>query len=71
MRRAGERPAGLRVRGLIVVLWRAAFALARLWRSPRGTSSQGAARCSSVTAREAGDGRLGWTTEGGASLNRG
>lgn len=41
MRQAGERPAGLRVRGLIVVLWRAGLrvseALALTSRSPRAS----------------------------------
>jgi site-specific recombinase XerC len=71
MRRAGERPAGMRVRGLIVVLWRAGLRVSEALALTEETSSQGGVRCSSAIAREVGDGRLGWTTGDGASSNRG
>jgi hypothetical protein len=32
MRQAGDRPPGLRLRGLVVVLWRGSCGSARLWR---------------------------------------
>ena len=45
MREAGDTRHGLRMRGLIVVLWRAGVRITRPSRSQRPTSTSGAAAC--------------------------
>ena len=45
MRQAGDTRHGRRMRGLIVVLWRAAFGSTRRLRSRRRTSTSAAAAC--------------------------
>lgn len=70
MRQAGERPAGLRIRGLIVVLWRAGLRVSEALALTEGDLEPGRG---AMLARhgKAGDGRLGWTAGDGASSNRG
>ena len=71
MRHAGDSIHGRRLRGLIVVLWRAGLRIQRRSRSPKPTSIRVAVRCSSAEARAAGAVRSGWTTGPGSSLSPG
>jgi hypothetical protein len=71
MRHAGDGVHGRRLRGLVVVLWRAGCGSVRRSRSPRPTSIRGAVRCWSGAARVAGAARWGWTTGRGSSSNHG
>jgi hypothetical protein len=50
MRAAGDGPHGQRLRGLIVILWRAGLRIQEA-RWAKLTSTSGAGRCSSATAR--------------------
>ena len=68
MRQAGERPADCAFEDWESSLGEPVFGSARLWRSPRETSSPGAERCSSAMARVASAARLGWTIGDGGSL---
>lgn len=67
MRRAGERPAGVRFRGLAVVLWRAGLRISEALALSGVTSSRLAARCWSATAREASAAKSEWTIGDGSS----
>jgi hypothetical protein len=62
MRQAGTTPHGLRMRGLIVVLWRAGLRIHEALGSQRLTSTPAAAQCSSATARAAAAAKSAWTT---------
>ena len=53
MRQAGERPAGLRLRGLIVVLWRAGLRISEALALSKGDLSAHGERFLCGTAREA------------------
>jgi hypothetical protein len=70
MRCCGERPHGLRARGLIVVLWRRACVSRERSTSPSSTSTPGAARCSCAAARAATVARSAWTTGASTSSSR-
>ena len=67
MRRAGDAVHGRRLRGLIVVLWRAGLRIQRRSRSPRPTSTPGAVRCWCGAARAAAAVKSAWTTGPGNS----
>jgi hypothetical protein len=67
MRAAGDGLAGDRIRGLIVVLWRAGPGSRRRSTSTGATSTGAAARCSSAAARAAIGARSGWTTGAGST----
>ncbi len=67
MRAAGERVHGDRVRGLIVVLWRAGLRIQKRSHSQRQTSTRVAARCSCATARATSVARSEWTTGVGST----
>ena len=58
---AGDHPDGLRLRGLIVVLWRAGLRISKRWRSPRQTLPSLAGRFWFAAARATSAGRSGWT----------
>lgn len=59
MREAGDRPGGLRVRGLVVVLWRAGLRIQEALDLAEGDSTPGAARFWSAAARTATGARSG------------
>ena len=67
MRQAGTAPHGVRMRGLIVVLWRAGLRITKRSRSPRLTSTPAAAQSSSAAVRAAAAARLAWTAGPGAT----
>jgi hypothetical protein len=67
MRVAGAAAEGVRLRGLIVVLWRARYGSARHLRLARATSTRAEARSWCDTARAASAVRLGWTAGPGRS----
>ena len=72
MRLAGDRPHGLRLRGLIVVLWRAGLRIAEalaLLLSPISTRHR--AGCSFAPGREGVAASSGWTTGDGSSFGPG
>jgi hypothetical protein len=71
MRSAGDGVHGRRLRGLIVVLWRAGRGFARRSRSPRPTSTRVAVRCWCGAARAAGAARSAWTIGPGNSSRPG
>ena len=71
MREAGNGAQGARVRGLIVVLWRAGLRISEAWISPSATSTRDAGRSSSATARAASAAKSGWTSGAGGSFGRG
>jgi hypothetical protein len=70
MRAAGDDTDGIRLRGLIVVLWRAGLpAKHSVW--PRATSMRTEARFLSVMATAASVARSGWTVGAGSNWHRG
>jgi len=71
MRTAGDGPHGRRLRGLVVVLWRAGLRIHEPWRSASPIWTAGAARCSCAAARAAAVARSAWTSGRGNSLPRG
>jgi hypothetical protein len=71
MRHSADDRHGWHVRAMIVVLWRAACASRKRSRSPSMTSTTGADRSWSATARAAADARSAWTSGAGNSSGRG
>ena len=71
MRHAGDSVHGRRLRGLIVVLWRAGLRSARRSPSPRPTWTRVAVRCWCGAARAAGAARSAWTTGPGSGSRPG
>ena len=71
MHAAGDDAEGVRLRGLIVVLWRAGSASARRSRSRRATSTPAEARSWSDTAKAASAARSAWTAGPGINSRPG
>jgi hypothetical protein len=71
MRVAGDGPDGLRLRALIVLLWRAGLGSAKRSRLPKLISIDHAARFLSGAATEESAARLGWTAGPGSSSRHG
>ena len=71
MRAAGDGAHGRRLRGLIVILWRAGLRSRKRSRSPRPISTSDAARCSSAAARADAAARSAWTTGAGRNSSPG
>ena len=71
MRPAGDDLHGQRLRGLIVVLWRAGCGSAKRSRSTRPTSTRAAARSSCAAAKAGAAARSAWTTGPGNNSSRG
>jgi hypothetical protein len=67
MRQTGDDRHGFRLRGMIVVLWRAGLRLQEDSRSQSTTSTSGAGRCWSAAARAEGGARWAWTSGAGSS----
>jgi hypothetical protein len=70
MREAGECPAGIRLRGLIVVLWRAGLRISEALALSEGdlVSSQAAGRFWFAAARAVAVARSAWTSGAGSSF---
>src|SRR4051794_27641375 len=62
---AGDRPHGLRLRGLIVVMWRAVLRISETLALTESTSTRIAARSWCVTARATSVARSAWTSGDG------
>jgi integrase len=71
MRRAGDGVHGRRLRGLIVVLWRAGLRIHEALALPRLTWMRAAGRCWCGAARAVAAARSAWTTARGSSLSPG
>jgi hypothetical protein len=71
MRAAGGGAHGRRLRGLIVILWRAGLRVQEALALPRPISTRDAARCSSAATRADADARSAWTTGDGRNSNPG
>ena len=71
MRVAGDDAHGQRLRGLIVVLWRAGLRSRRRWPSPKPISITAAARCSFGAARADAAARSAWTGGDWTNSSRG
>ena len=71
MRRAGDGVHGRRLRGLIVVLWRAGLRISEALALAEADLTRAAARCSCGAARAAAAARSAWTTGPGNSLRPG
>jgi hypothetical protein len=71
MRAAGDNPEGIRLRGGIVVLWRAGCGSAKRWRLPRAIWIRAVARCWCAAVRAATAARSGWTAGDGSILRPG
>jgi hypothetical protein len=61
MRTAGDRPHGRRLRGLIVIMWRAGLRIQEALALTEAISINAAAHCWSGVARAAAAGRSAWT----------
>jgi hypothetical protein len=71
MRAAGDEPDAVRLRGVIVVLWRAGLRSAKRLRWPRAIWTGSGARFRSDAGRAAGAVRSGWTVGHGSSSSPG
>jgi hypothetical protein len=71
MRQAGAGIHGARLRGLIVVLWRAGLRISEALSLASGTSTRVAGRCSFAMARAVSGVRSGWMSGAGSSFARG
>jgi hypothetical protein len=71
MRAAGDRTHGRRLRGLMVILWRAGYASKKRSRSPKPIWIIAAARCYSVAARADAAARSEWTPGAGKNCSPG
>ena len=71
MRCAGDHPDGLRMRGLIIVLWRAGLRISERSRSPRVILTRRAARSSFAAAKAASAARSAWTLGRGSNSRHG
>ncbi len=71
MREAGQSVYGDRLRGLIVVLWRAGLRIHEALTLAESDPRSAAAPCSCATARATSGARSGWTTGAGNSFGRG
>ncbi len=71
MRHAGNRAAGARLRGLVVVLWRAGLRINEALMLVEADLEPGAVRCWSATARAESAARLGWTIGAGSIFGPG
>src|SRR4051812_14858321 len=71
MRHAGDTVHGRRLRGLIVVLWRAGLRIHEALALAEATWTGVAVRCWCAAARAAGAARSGWTTGPGSNLSPG
>lgn len=71
MRAVGDGPDGVRLRGVIVVLWRAGLRISEALALNETDLAATAARCSSATARAISAARSEWTAGRGRSWGRG
>jgi len=71
MRAAGDCPEGVRLRGVIVVLWRAGLRISEALALNEPTSTLSEALCSFATGRGTSGARLGWTAGGGRTSRHG
>src|SRR5438128_8445573 len=71
MRAVGDRPDGLRLRGVIVVLWRAGLRVSEALALAESDLDRTRAPCWCAAARAASGARLEWTVGPGSSSSRG
>ena len=71
MRAIGERPDGLRLRALIVLLWRAGLRISEALALQESELDRSRALCSSGAGKAASDARSGWTVGHGSNSTHG